>query len=192
MAALCGRFLFLVSAFGGAAGAEEIFHFLPALVFQDPRADFDLMVKRVMIRDAKNTFDAARFAVSGAVDEPLDAAVDDRARAHGARFNRDVERAVGKPPALQVLASFPQRDHFRVRGGIGNGFAQIVTAADHLAVTHDNRADGNFSDGGGAIRERQRLTHKLFVAQSSPPKGVHTTEWQATAGCFPPTRRRAR
>ena len=171
MAASCGRFLFLVSVFGGAAGTEEIFHFLSTLVFQDPRADFDLVVKRVMIRDAKNTFDAARFAVSGSVDKSLDAAVDDRAGAHRTRFDRDVERAVGKPPALQVFASFPQRDHFRVRGGIRNGFAQIVTAADHLAVTHDNGADGDFPDGRGAIRERQRLVHKLFVAQSSPPKG---------------------
>lgn len=163
--------LFSVNAFCGATGAEEILHFLPALVFQHTRADFDLVVKRVMIRNAKNTFDAARFAVSSAVDKPLDAAVDDRARAHGARFNRDVERAVGKTPALQVFASFPQRDHFRVRGGVGNGFAQIITTADHLAVTHDNGADGNFSYGRGAIRERQRLAHKLFVDQSSPPKG---------------------
>lgn len=129
------------------------------------------MVKRVMIRNAKDAFNTARFAVGGAVDKPLDAAVDDRARAHRTRLDRDVERAVGKPPALQVFASFPQRDHFRVRGGVGNGFAQVVTAADHLAVTHDNGADRNFPDGRGAIRERQRLAHKLFVAQSSPPKG---------------------
>src|SRR5690625_1890358 len=59
-----------------------------------------------------------RFWIPRAKHEPWDARQNNRARAHGAWFERDGEGAAIKAPCAQRSSGLPQREQLGMRGGV--------------------------------------------------------------------------
>ena len=99
-------------------------------------------------------------------DEARDARVDDSARTHRARLERDVHRAIEQPPVAQGVGGLPHRDDFSVRGRIVPGLAQIMPAADDVSA---RVVDDHAPNRHHVLRQRQprlgnRFAHPRFRA----------------------------
>ena len=111
---------------------------------------------------------AARLGVACAVDDPLQAAVDDGPAAHGAGLQRHEQLALPEPPAAQRLAGRINGQQLGVVGGVFAALAQVVGAGDDLPVLGDDRPDRDLAQCGGKLCLRQRGAHQFFIGHSSP------------------------
>ncbi len=121
------------------------------------------LVRRKVVKSAA----AAGFLVVRAKVNRFQPAVYKRARAHRARFERDVHFAVRKIPAEFFVSVF-ERDDFRVRNCRVVPLFSVVAFRDDLAVQDDDRADGNFVESFRLFCELDCAAHKLFIHISSP------------------------
>ena len=95
--------------------------------------------------------DRAALRVGRGVIEPAQPRVADRAGAHRARLERDVEIAVGQPVLAELArAAGAERDHFGVGGRVGVAARAIAGAGDHLAVARQRRADRRLAAASAA------------------------------------------
>jgi hypothetical protein len=88
-----------------------------------------------------------------------------RARAHGAGFERHVHDAVRQPPGVQFTRGPAQGEHLGVGRRILAQFALVVRPRDRASLMHDQRADGHIAVGLGLTRLRQRLVHPDAMCQ---------------------------
>jgi hypothetical protein len=135
---------------GTAARAEERDEQLGRLGLQDARVDLRAVVEPRLGEDVEDAARRARLRVGRRVDHARHAREDDRARAHRARLERHVERAVEDAPRAEVRGGGAQGEHLGVRGRVLAQLALVVAGADHLAVVDDDGADRDV-----VVRERQ-------------------------------------
>ena len=105
----------------------------------------------------------SRLRVGRAEHKARNPCVDDSPRAHRARFQRDVKRALPEPPAAERAA------------GPGNGFklgvserrfvllAAVAPASDDRSAAHDDRTHRHLALGGRLACQSQCLTHEALV-----------------------------
>ena len=106
----------------------------------------------------------AAVFVERAVYDALQAGSDHRARTHRAGFERDVQRAVRKPPVFPVSCRFLDREDLGVSSRTVLCFADIVTAPDHFAVfVRDDRADGDLSERRRFFSFLDREKHHFLI-----------------------------
>ena len=126
--------------------------------------------------DAEQVDDAAMHAglgVAGAVDDATDARVHDGASAHRAGFKRDIEFTAGQPVVAERARRIAQRGDFGMCRRIVLADRRIETAADNLAIEHDDRPDRNFAQTLRRPRQGHRLAHEVFVTQAGG-KDIHS------------------
>src|SRR4051812_6777170 len=99
--------------------------------------------------EAHAAVDCAALQVGGAEIEAAEAGERDRARAHRAGFERDVEIAGVEPLVAERARRGADCEHLGMRRGIMVADGAIAGAADDMAVTHDDTADWNFA---GSLR----------------------------------------
>jgi len=107
------------------------------------------MVTGRLLENARAVFDAAAFGVISAEIEPPDAGEADGGGAHGARFECDVEVAIGQARRLQYVASRTNNQQFGMGGGVRSLDDAVAGLGDDFAVVHDESADGDFAARGG-------------------------------------------
>src|SRR5437763_10522650 len=112
--------------------SEEIAEELGTFFGQNSGGDFDAMIQTLVVTQLKESADSTGLGIVAAVDEFRDECIDDRAGAHGARFERDDQGAVDQTPVAQCLARFAHGENFGVGGGVVIGFALVKAAADDL------------------------------------------------------------
>jgi len=105
----------------------------------------------------------ARFGVVGSVHQTLDSCMNQRAGAHGARFNCNKQFAVSQTMVTQRGTCLTQSDDLGVSRGIGVGDIAIPSASDDFALMNDNCADGNFSGFERSLGGAERFFHEEFV-----------------------------
>lgn len=125
------------------------------------------VIETLVLRKIVQRAATARFFVVCAEIQAFKTAVYQRARTHGARFERDVHFAVRKIPAEFFVGVF-ERDDFRVRNCRIVPFFSVVAFRDDLSVQDDDRADGDFVESFRLFCELDCAAHKLFIHISSP------------------------
>jgi len=103
-----------------------------------------------------------RLRIGRPVDQPLDAAVHQGSRAHRARFQGAVQRALRQPPPAHPPRRLPDRQELGMRQRIAVRLAPVVAPPDDLTAlpTPDHhRADRHLADRRRPLRLRERLAH---------------------------------
>lgn len=91
--------------------------------------------------------DGAAFGIVGAVDETRDSGLDDRASAHAAGLEGDVERSVGKTVVAEKAGSFAEDNDFGVGGWVTVADGAVAGTGEDLAVVDEDSSNGDFAGG---------------------------------------------
>ena len=105
----------------------------------------------------------ATLGIVGAVDEPWDASLNDRAGAHGAGLERDVKSGVGKAVVAEDSSGLAQDDDFSMRGRVIVANGAIAGARQVRIVANEHRTDGDFAGVGGSVSLLQSKAHEIEI-----------------------------
>lgn len=133
-----------------AAFLEKPLQLRAAFIFKNTAFDFaDVVVVLRMASEVKGAAAGTRAQVVSAKDEAVDARVYQRAGAHGAGFEGDVEGRAAQSVVGKGSPRRAQGEDFGVGGGIMVGDGAVVRGGDNLAARNNQRADGDFAEGFG-------------------------------------------
>ena len=125
------------------------------------------MVEAVVVDELEEGAHGTGFRVVAAVDDAVQAAVDDGAGTHGARFDGHVEGTACQAPAIEGAAGFFNGQQFGVGRRTGQAFAQVIGPGDNFLFIDDDGADRDFSDGIGRLGFGQGFAHIKFIFSHS-------------------------
>jgi hypothetical protein len=91
--------------------------------------------------EAHAMFDRSAFGVGSAEIKPANASKGHRRRAHGTRFQRDVEIAIREPLAAERGGGGANGNELRVRGRIMISDRSVTGPRDDASVPHDYAAN---------------------------------------------------
>jgi hypothetical protein len=121
----------------------------------------------------------ATFGIIGGINQARDARLDDGTRAHGARFESDVEGGVGEAVIAKSARGFANGDDLGVCGGIVVANRAIAGARKDLLVMDENSAYGDFASFGGSAGFVQGELHELRIIGHWWVEDSMVTEGQA-------------
>src|SRR5690606_17902131 len=104
------------------------FQQLGALLGEDAAGGLDLVVEFFDGEEVEFAAARAPADVASGPDDTRDAAVDDGAGAHGAGFERHVERRAVEAPVACAGCGFAQGEDFRVGGRVAEDFLAVMGA----------------------------------------------------------------
>jgi len=113
--------------------------------FSDPWIDIRGVMAGRLAKETRPVIDRAAFLVAGAVVKPPDPGKGDRACAHGAGFERDVEIAIGQPLRVHLATGRTDYLHFGMCGRIVQLERTVSVPSQDLAVSHKNSPDGHLA-----------------------------------------------
>ena len=153
--------LLRLAAPAGEEVAEQLACFLGTNSGHDGRAMIEPRVAAHLVQADQRT----GLRVDRTEHHSPDSGVDQRAGAHHAWLQRDVERTVEQPPVPDDGGGIADRQHLGVCGGVTRQLALVVPGGDHLAVAHHDGADRHVAvgDGRGSLVERQ--LHRIVVGE---------------------------
>ena len=132
---------------GGGFGGERAFD------------DFDAVVQEIGIGELEFGADAAEPEIAVGEDQGFYAGVDDRAGAHDAGFEGDVDGGVVEAVVLEGGGGGADQVDFGVRGGVVGEDWRVVGAGDDFAVQDEDGADGDLAGGLGFAGFGEGFTH---------------------------------
>jgi len=94
-----------------------------------------------------------------------DTPMNHRPGAHDARFEGDIKRGFQQTIILQHHSALTQCHNFRVSCRIVSANRSVPAFTNHLVVVDQHCADRNLTFFPGTMRQRQRMTHPVFVIQ---------------------------
>ena len=89
--------------------------------------------------------DRAALGVGRAVIQPSYPRERDRAGAHRAGLQRDIEVAIDQPLAAEACGGLPDREDFGMRGRIAIAQSAVSGRRDHLVIKHDHASNRHFA-----------------------------------------------
>ncbi len=92
----------------------------------------------------------------------------DGARAHGTRFNCNIQVAPRQAVVPQLPGGAPQRQDFRVRGRIVQVDGPVVGAGYDCALADYDRSHGHFLLPRGPLRFAKRHPHESGIVLTGP------------------------
>lgn len=102
------------------------------------------MIQSGMPQQIADRSSHTRLLIPCAEDHPLHARQHDRAGAHCAGFECDIEGAVIESPAIELRGRLANREELSVSGGILIADGAIGRCSQDCTVADYDRADGNF------------------------------------------------
>lgn len=106
-----------------------------------------------------------RLFVPRTKDQPRHAGGQNRARAHGTRFQRDYEGHIVEPPRPEVGGGIAQSQYLGVCRGVARLFAAITAPPNYRAVFVDNHGThGNIVRVFRGARLGERKLHPRFFS----------------------------
>ena len=105
----------------------------------------------------------AALGIARAINDAGKAGMEDRARTHGAGFERDEKLATGQTVIAQMARGIAQGDDFGMGGRIIFADGHVKAAPDDLAVVHDHGAHRHFTQALGGARLGNGFAHKKIV-----------------------------
>jgi len=122
-----------------------------ALSGENARSNFDLVIQRAAREHFETRTNRPAFGIIRAINDPRNARLNDSARTHAARFQRDVECRASHAVISQRLRRFADHDDFGVSRRIAVANGAIPRARENFSFMNDESANGNLSsDGRGA------------------------------------------
>ena len=141
---------------------------------EDAGDDLGAMVEARIGEDVQDASRRPRLRVGGRVDHARDPREDDRPRAHRARLQRHVERALQHPPGAKRGGGLAQRQHLGVRGRVLAQLALVAAAPDHATVVvHDDGPDRDVVMRHRRARLLQGDAHPALVMPPCCPSTRH-------------------
>ncbi len=135
--------------------------------------DLHGVIVQVAAEDLENASGRPGLGIGRGVNDPLQAGVDDGARAHAARFQRGVKCAARQPVIVQRPARHAQGQHLRVGRRIAGDDVAVPALADHLPLAHDYGADRHLVLGLGPLGQREGVLHPVAVGLAEPGRIIH-------------------
>jgi len=86
-----------------------------------------------------------------------------RPGAHYARLKGDIQGGIKQTIVLQHQSALTQRHNFSMRGRIVTANRTVPPFPNHLIVMDQYRAHGHFALFPGALSQRQRMAHPVFM-----------------------------
>src|SRR5664279_3435452 len=102
----------------------------------------------------------ATLGIGRAVIQPPDPCKRNRAGAHRARLQRDIEVAIDQPLGADGLGGLPDRQDFSMGGRIAVGQGAVAGRGDHLVIPDNDASNRNFARFSGVFRRFQRQIHE--------------------------------
>jgi hypothetical protein len=148
----------LLAAFG-----EEGLDHRGAIGGEDTGNDLDLMVEAGIGKDLETSTNRAALGVVGSVDQARDASLNDRAGAHAARLDGDVEGGAREAVIAETARGFAKDDDFGVGRGVIVANGAVAGAREDFAFMDEDSADRNFARSGRGAGLGQGFLHELRV-----------------------------
>jgi hypothetical protein len=121
------------------------------------------MVRLVVIYHCKRRINCTGFFVVCPVNQAADAGMNQRARAHSARFNCNKQLAINQSMVTDACSGFAQRHDFRVSGRIGVAEVAIPTAPNDFSSEHNHCADWYLSGVKRTLCGAQSFFHPELI-----------------------------
>ena len=121
------------------------------------------MVQSGFRRNIHDGTTGAGFRVERSEDQTWNTGQHNGTDAHGAGFQRDIERGLGEAPAFHLSGCFPDREQLRMRGWVLIGFTQIVGSGNDDPVADEQGGDRDFADQRRLSGESQCLLHERHI-----------------------------
>ena len=153
----------LLRPLGAAAVAEEVAQQCTAFIGQHAALHRGLVVETRLGEQVDHRARSAGLGIRRAVDHARQARVQHGAAAHGARLQRDVERAAVEPVVGELRRAGAQRGHLGMRRGVVPGDGGIAPGGDHLPIAHQHGAHGHLARLLRGARLGDGLAHPVGV-----------------------------
>jgi len=120
------------------------------------------MIELGVVQDCKNRTGCAGFRVPRPKNHTPQARLNNCSGTHRARLNCSIESAVRQAVVLQTARRAPQRENFRMSGGIVQVNRPVMSAGDHSSVSYYDCAHGDFPLVTGSLRLAKSQAHELL------------------------------
>jgi len=125
---------------------------LHGLLGKNPGNDLHAMIERGCIEDLHTRANSSSFGFVGAVNQPGDARLHERAGAHGARLDRHIDCGSEEAMVAGLPRGLAQGQDFCVRGRIAICDGPISRGGKDAVFQHDDGSNGHFSAQRGGLR----------------------------------------
>src|ERR1700679_567742 len=145
-----------------------------------------------MVQDVEHRTRRPGLGIVRGEDQPVNARMDHRARAHRARLERRNQRASREPVVADGVRRGPKRDHFRMRRGIVVAQHAVLPPGNDPAIEQNRSADRNLVRPLCGARLAERLLHEFKIRHaytagccwvmqcSAPSPQMKSTQWMPT------------
>jgi hypothetical protein len=103
------------------------------------------MIESRVVQQLIQRLDGSRFGIRRSKYDEWNSGLHDSSRAHGARFERDVQHTIAQAPIIERRSGLGDGQHFGMRRRITQLLALVAGRRDDAIPVNDHRADGNFA-----------------------------------------------
>lgn len=121
------------------------------------------MIELRMIKNRKNGTGGAGFGVTRPKNHAPEAGLNYGSRAHRARFNCNIETALGQPVVPKLSSSASQGENLSVGARIFQAHWPVVSARNRPPAANDDRAYGHFQFVKAAAGLAQSEVHEFRI-----------------------------
>ncbi len=143
---------------------KKVLHQLARFIGENAGCDFDAVIQSFVIAKPKERFDGAKAFIRGAVNEPLDAGVDQSTGAHNAGFDGCIQGRAGQSIIADLCRRLPQNQDFSMSCRIAIGDGPVKSRGEQISLfvdqTSSNRHFAKLPRGEGRVK---RNLHPFFV-----------------------------
>ena len=164
---LSGSLLFRSSA------PEKLLHQRPAFFFQNACSDFDPVIQKICVADAKATYNCSRAFVRRSINQTPDPRLYQSPCAHRARFDRRIYIHASQPVVAQLPGGFAKGNDFSVGRWIAVSARAVAGNSEEFVFANDTSPYGHFAACFSLSSSIQRLPHPLLIQLCF--SGGHTT-----------------
>jgi len=121
------------------------------------------MIQAGVIHHLQNRMDGACLRVVGTIHQAVNAGMNCRSRAHGARLNCGEQFAVDESVVTDVSSCLAQRHDCSWSGCIVVGEVAIASSSNHTPFAHHDRSHRDFARLQRALGAAESFLHPKFV-----------------------------
>ena len=156
---IAALFLIRLANHALSPNGKECLQQICCLALHDAAVNLWPMVRRGLCKQAWPMGDGAALRVICAVIKAGDPGMGDGPGAHRAWFQCDPQVTTGQPIVAQRQCSGANRNNLGMRSRVMSAAWGIGPLSNHLAVSHNHSADGDFARARGVMREFQGSCH---------------------------------
>jgi hypothetical protein len=131
------------------------------------------MIEARVGKNLETGLHGAAFRISASINDPGNARLDNGARAHAARFHRNVQSRAAQSIVAQHSCAFAEHDHFGVRSGVTVQDSPIAGTRDHFSFVNQDGAYRNLAGSSRTASFLYSAEHELRISSHVPEHSTH-------------------